>query len=473
MLTIFGKRESNPLGRKRIGTGQGFCDGLSRRSFLQIGGTVVGGVAAGGLALNDILGMEARAGIGSSQKSIINIYLPGGPSHLDMWDLKPNAPVEVRGEFSPIKTNVSGIEICEHFPRLAKLADKFAIVRSLADSDGAHDCYQCMTGHKKGERGPVGGWPTAGAWVSKLSKNNDPAIPPNLALMYQTGNRTWGDPYQAGFLGSQHNPFNMVGRKARGRSDNMVLKGITLERLRDRETLRNAFDQFQRETDANPKLSGVDSNLDQALGILTDSKLGDALDLSQEDPKTLERYGKSQEKFQRDGAPKMIENFCVARRLVEAGARYVALNYSRWDWHGGDGMNFPRSREEFPLLDQGLSALIEDIYDRGLDQDVSVVMWGEFGRTPKINNKNSRDHWPRANAAFLSGGGMRTGQVIGETTKNGEEPNKRPVKFQEVFATLYHNMGISAHREEDRVFDGSGTPRYPVDSGIEPIHELI
>ena len=136
-------------------------------------------------------------------------------------------------------------------------------------------------------------------------------------------------------------------------------------------------------------------------------------------------------------------------------------------------MNFPRSREEFPLLDQGLSALIEDLHERGLDQDVSIVMWGEFGRTPKINTKNSRDHWPRANAAILAGGGMRTGQVIGSTTKNGEEPNQRPVTFQEVFATLYHNMGISAHREEDRVFDGSGTPRYPVDSGVEPIRELI
>ncbi|MFP6614360.1 MAG: DUF1501 domain-containing protein, partial [Pirellulales bacterium] len=166
-----------------------------------------------------------------------------------------------------------------------------------------------------------------------------------------------------------------------------------------------------------------------------------------------------------------IENFCIARRLVEAGARYVALNYSRWDWHGGDGMNFPRSREEFPLLDQGLSALITDLYERGLDKDVSVVVWGEFGRTPKINKKNSRDHWPKANACLLFGGGMRTGQVIGKTNKLGEYPIQRLVKFQEVFATLYHNMGLDAHA--DRVFDSSGTPRYPVDSGIEPIRELI
>jgi uncharacterized protein (DUF1501 family) len=218
-------------------------------------------------------------------------------------------------------------------------------------------------------------------------------------------------------------------------------------------------------------MDGVDANMQQAIGILTDSKLGDALDLTKEDPHVVERYGKNDERFQRDGAPKMVENFCIARRLVEAGARYVALNYSRWDWHGGDGMNFPRSREEFPLLDQALSALVTDLHERGLDKDVSVVMWGEFGRTPKINNHNSRDHWPRANACVLAGGGMRSGQVIGETNKYAEEPVKRPVKFQEVFATLYHNMGMDAHR--DRIFDGSGTPRYPVDPGNEPLYELI
>ena len=167
----------------------------------------------------------------------------------------------------------------------------------------------------------------------------------------------------------------------------------------------------------------------------------------------------------------MVENFCIARRLVEAGARYVSMNYSRWDWHGGDGMNFVQAREDFPLLDSGLSALVTDLHERGLDKDVSVVVWGEFGRTPKLNNNNSRDHWPRCNAAILAGGGMKTGQVIGETNKFAEEPISRPVKFQEVFATLYHKMGLDAHR--DRVFDGSGIPRYPADSDIEPIHELI
>ena len=453
MLTILGKSDRS----------SGFCDKASRRSFLQ-----VGGAAMGGLALNQILELQAHAGTGSSNNAIINIYLPGGPSHMDMWDLKPNAPVEIRGEFNPISTSVPGIQICELFPRVAKMMDKFAIIRSLADSDGAHDCYQCMTGRRKSERGPNGGWPSAGSWVSRLAGPANEAVPPNLALMYQTGNRTWGEPGTAGFLGPQYNPFNMVGRKAREKSDNMILQGVTLERLGDREQLRQSMDSFRRQVDR--RYASVDSYVSQALGILTDSKLGDALDLSLEDPKIVERYGKSDEKFQRDGAPKMIENFCIARRLVEAGARYVALNYSRRDWHGGDGMNYPRSRQEFPLLDQGLSALITDLHERGLDKHVSVVVWGEFGRTPKINKNNSRDHWPRANAALMAGA-IRTGQVVGETNKFGEEPVKRPVKFQEVFATLYHHMGMNAHR--DRVFDGSGTPRYPVDAGIEPIRELV
>jgi uncharacterized protein (DUF1501 family) len=215
----------------------------------------------------------------------------------------------------------------------------------------------------------------------------------------------------------------------------------------------------------------MDIYTQQAIGILTTSKLADALDLSKEDPKILARYGKSEEKFQRDGAPKMIENFCVARRLIEAGARYVSLNYSRWDWHGGDGLNFPRSRQEMPLLDQGLSALITDLHERGLDQDVAVVVWGEFGRTPKINRNNSRDHWPKVSCAMVAGGGMQTGQVIGKTNRYGEYAVDRPVKFQEVFATLYKSAGIDY--KSVREFDQGGTPRYMVDQGIEPLRELV
>lgn len=457
MITILGKTTKSA---------NGFCDGISRRNFLTIGG-----MALGGIALPDVLRAEAQGRSGHSHKAIINIYLPGGPSHLDMWDLKPNAPREIRGEFSPIRTNVPGIEICELFPRMAAMMDKFIPVRSLCDSDGGHDAYQCMTGRRKGSRQPPGGWPAGGAWVSKMQGPVNQAMPPHLALMYTTGNRTWGEPGDGGFLGVAHAPFNLLGRKARSTAENMVLQGISLDRLQDRTRLRQSLDTFRREADAKGTMESMDLYARQAMGILTDSKLAEALDLSKEDPRIVARYGKSGEEFQRDGAPQMIENFCIARRLVEAGARFVSLNYSRWDWHGSDGMNYPKSREEFPILDQGLAALVTDLHERGLDRDVSVVMWGEFGRTPKINNSNSRDHWPQANAAMLAGGGMRTGQVVGSTNRLGEHPQDRPVKFQEVFATLYKNAGIDAGNI--RIFDQSGVPQYLVDPGIEPIREVI
>ncbi|MCA9081596.1 MAG: DUF1501 domain-containing protein, partial [Planctomycetaceae bacterium] len=326
-----------------------FCDGLSRRGFLTVGGFLMGG-----LGLPAVLRANPQE---RSHKAIINVYLPGGPSHIDMFDPKPDAPREIRGEFNPIQTNVPGIQICELFPRIAAMMDKFVIVRSLSDSDGAHDCYQCMTGRKKNDRQPPGGWPAGGAWMSHLEGPVTQAVPPHIGLMYQTGNRTWGEPGTGGFLGVQHSPFNVLGREARSSSESMVLQGITLERLRDRVGLRKSIDGLKRELDTTGTMESVDVSMQQAMGILTSSQLADALDLSQEDPAILARYGESNEQFQRDGAPQMVENFCVARRLVEAGARFVSMNYSRWDWHGGDGMNFPKSREEFPKLDQALAAL--------------------------------------------------------------------------------------------------------------------
>ncbi|MAB60747.1 MAG: hypothetical protein CMO46_09460 [Verrucomicrobiales bacterium] len=455
MLDIFGNSDNQST----------HCDGFSRRNFLK-----VGGMAAGGLSLDQVLAMESKSGSSSPHKSIINIYLPGGPSHLDMFDMKPDAPSEIRGEFRPIGTNVPGIQICELFPKLAKIADKFAIVRSLSDSDGAHDCYQCMTGRKKNSQSPAGGWPSFGSWVSKVQGSN-PGMPANVSLMYPTGNRTWGEAGTGGFIGMEHGPMGLVDKDPNSKAKSLTLKGMSLERLMDRENLRLSVDQMRRDADATGQMSGLDNYNKQALEILSDSGLANALDISTEDPKIADRYGVNDPKYQRDGAPKMIRNFLVARRLVEAGARVVSLNYSRWDWHGGDGMNFPRSREEFPLLDQGLSALITDLSERGLLNDVSIVMWGEFGRTPKINAKNSRDHWPKANFCLLAGGGMNTGQVIGATNSRGEEPIERPVKFQEVFATLYHNIGINMNNATVR--DSSGRPHYLVDQGIKPIHELI
>jgi hypothetical protein len=454
MLTIFGSRRH---GR--------FCDAIGRRDFLTIGG-----MALGGLALPQILRAEASQGTGRSHKAIINVFLPGGPPHIDMWDLKPDAPAEIRGEYSPIKTTVPGMEICELFPKLAAMAERFAIIRSISDSDGDHAAFQCMTGRKKNAQPPPGGWPAMGAWTSKLKGNVNPSVPAHVSLMYKTGARGWGEPGDGGFLGMGHTPFRLVGGKENMKSDNMVLQGVTLDRLQDRDGLRASLDKFRRQADASGSMDGLDEFAQKALGILTTSQLADALDLSKEDPKVVEKYGVDDPAFERDGAPRMCRNFCIARRLVEAGARVVSMNFIRWDWHGGDGMNFVNSKRDFPLLDSALSSLLIDLSERGLDKDVSVVVWGEFGRTPRLNNRNSRDHWPQANCAVLAGGGMKLGQVIGRTNRYAEHPVERPIQFQEIFATLYAKAGLNLNTRE---FDLRGRPQYLVDPGIEPIRELM
>ena len=443
-------------------------NGNSRRHFLR-----VGGMAAGGLSLPQLLAAEEAQNIGSSHKAVINIFLPGGPPHIDMFDMKPDAPREIRGEFSPMRSNVPGMEFCELFPKLARCADKFAIIRSLADSEGRHDPHQCMTGRRKAGGGvvPPGGWPNFGAWSSKL-QGSRPDVPANVSLMYPSKGGNWGDPYGGGFIGYPHAPMNLVDKDPMAKVKNLSLEGMSLDRLEDRSRLRESLQQFQRATEALGESSGLDVFHRKALNILAGSKLTDALDLSKEDPKIVARYGVNDPVYTYDGPPKMIRNFLVARRLVEAGARVVSLNFSRWDWHGtADLFNFKRAREDFPMLDQGLSALLTDLHERGLDQDVAVVVWGEFGRTPKINKLQSRDHWPRASFALMAGGGMNTGQVIGATSKDGGEPTERPVKFQEVFATLYHCLGIDP--TQATVTDNTGRPHYLVDSGIKPIRELI
>jgi len=457
MLTIFGK--PRPTG--------GFCDGMSRRDFLTIGGTLLGG----GLALPNLLAAESKTGIRHSHRAVINIYLPGGPPHLDMWDLKPDAPVDIRGEFKPIDTNVPGIQICELFPEIAKRMDKFVVVRSIVGSAGDHDAYQCMTGHKR-PQAQMTNWPSFGAWVSKVQGPANKAAPAHMSLMYPCGERRWGYPGEGGWLGLAHAPFNLVnGKSEKLESENMALKGITLDQLGDRVALMKSFDSLNRAIDDKGVMDGIDSYNQQALGILTSSKLVDALDVSKEDPKSLARYGKDDFKFERDGAPRMVRNFCVARRLVEAGARVVTLNFTRWDWHGSDGKNFVQARKDFPLLDNALSSLVQDLHDRGLEQDVSVIVWGEFGRTPKINKDASRDHWPQVSCAIMAGGGMKTGQAIGATNPKGEHAVKRPVTFQEVFATLYNNVGLDLRAV--REFDANGRPQYPVEPGTEPMHEVL
>ncbi len=438
---------------------RGFCDGLSRRSFLQIGG-----LAMGGASLPQILRAEQATGGRLGHKGIIMIFLPGGPSHQDMWDIKTEAPREIRGEFTPIKTNVPGVEICELFPRLAKIADKLVFIRTIVGATGSHYAFQCLTGRDHRNQ-PLGGWPSLGSVLSKLYGPVHPAVPPFVGLSPPMGHMPWADAGQPGFLGVAHAPFKPHGE---GRGD-MVLNGITLDRLGDRKRVLRALDRFRRDADATGMMEGLDAFTQQAFGILTSSRLAEALDVEKEDPRLRDRYGRGTPKNQADGGPKLLDNFLVARRLIEAGVRCVTLAFSRWDWHGN---NFGRAREDFPMLDQGVSALVEDLDRRGMLDDVTVVVWGEFGRTPKINQNAGRDHWPQVSCALLAGGGMRTGQVIGRTNRLGEYAQDRPVHFQEVFATMYKNLGIDINRVTVR--DLQGRPQYLVDaSKYQPMPELV
>jgi hypothetical protein len=248
----------------------------------------------------------------------------------------------------------------------------------------------------------------------------------------------------------------------------MVLNGVTVDRLADRRALLSAFDNFRRDVDNSGLMEGLDSFNQQAFGMLTSSRLLSALDLRKEDPRLLDRYGKGDPKVHGDAAPMLNEQFLVARRLVEAGARFVTVAYGFWDYHGN---NFGNARNDLPLLDQALSALLEDLHDRGLDRDVSVVVWGEFGRSPTINKDGGRDHWPRANCALLAGGGMKVGQVIGATDRLGGEPSERPILFGEVFASLYHALGLDVAKVT--LPDLTGRPQYLVPDGCQPIRELV
>jgi hypothetical protein len=448
MLTIFGQTNR-------------FCDGVTRRNFLRIGAL---GIGAASLNLTDIFRAEARAGVAptaASNKAVINIFLGGGPPHQDMWDLKMDAPTEIRGEFKPVATNVAGIQICEVFPQIAARMDKCAIIRSMVGASGGHDAVQCMTGYPPSSLMPLGGRPSMGSILAKIKGPVDPSVPPFVGLANPTQHLPWSDNGRAGFLGASYAAFRPDGQ---GMAD-LTLKGTSLETLADRKKLRQSFDGLKQEVDGS--LKGVDDLTERALGVLTSSKLVDALDLSKESERVRDRYGDGKPyKFQYDGAPTVNDHLLMARRLVEAGVRCVTLSYGRWDSHG---KNFDLVRDHGSKLDQGLSALIDDLDARGMLNDVSVVVWGEFGRTPRINKDAGRDHWPQVSCALLAGGGMKTGQVVGSTNRLGEFAKDRPVKFPEVFATLYHNLGIDL--SNTFLNDPTGRPTHLTDES--PMKELI
>lgn len=424
----------------------------------------------GGLSLPQLLQAESTSGTGHSHKSVIMVFLTGGPPHQDMVDLKPLAPVEYRGEFSPIRSNVPGIDVCEHMPLLAQRMDQLAVIRTLVGSEGRHSAFQCLHGHPTLNQ-PPGGWPCFGSSVSSLQGVVNDQVPPAISLQPRMGGAGWALPGQAGFAGMRHAPF---AANAPG-SHEMVLSGMTKKGLKDRRVLLQEVDTLRKRLETTDAIDGMDAFYTQAFEILTSGKLMEAMDVEKEDPDLLEKYGRGSKHPAGYGDAGWLRNedFLVARRLVEAGARVVTLSFGRWDWHGQPhGTNFDNARDHIPALDQALSALLDDLKDRGLDKDTTVLVWGEFGRTPKINNRGGRDHWPQVGCAMLAGGGIRAGQIIGETNARAEHPVKRPVHFQEIFATLYHNLGINI--DHATINDLTGRPRYLIDhTKYQPLPELV
>jgi hypothetical protein len=436
-----------------LGPRSRFCDGVSRRSFLK-----VGALGVGGLTLPGLMRAEAAAGK-KSHKSVIMVYLSGGMAHQDTFDLKPNAPAEVRGTFKPIGTNLPGIRVCEHLPHLAKCMDKLIVVRSLVGQRDEHSSWQSYTGTTM-NAAQREGKPHFGSVVARLQGQTDPVMPAFVDLSPTM----------------QHKPYNSPGPALLGRSaaavkvdgdEVAIMKNLAvpMEQLNNRKELLADLDTFRKQADRSTGLP-VDTFHDRAFDVLTSSKMVEALDVTKEPERTRDRYGRGSPKHQGDGAPQWNDQLLMARRLVEAGARVVTVAYGFWDTHGN---NFKTLEKRLPLFDQGISALVEDIHARGLDRDVTVVVWGEFGRTPKINKDAGRDHWSRVNFALMSGGGMRTGQVIGSTDTAAGEAKDDPIPYPSVLATVYKNLGLDPH---EMVYDVSNRPTPILPSTVQVIDKV-
>ena len=450
------------------------CDGLTRRNFMNIGA-----IGLSTFSLANILRAEAQHEIGSSQKAIINIHLDGGPPQMDTIDLKPDAPMEIRGEFRPISTRIPGFHVCELMPRLASIADRFAFVRSLVGADGKHDAFQCMSGFKTKNLQSLGGRPAMGCVLTKLLGAPSDATPTFVDLMQ--GRPLVRNSARPGFLGPSFTPFRPDISKVfpRELEEGMKLELASLgsqhttslkldaaldaKRLENRATLLDGLDRVKRQLDGSGAMDAMDRFHQQAANILTSSRFADALDLSRVPERELARYTAPDpggQRFYTADDNRATRKLLLARRLVEAGVRCVSVSLGDFDTHA---KNFPRMKYALPILDFGLHALITDLEERGMLDDVTVIAWGEFGRSPTINKEGGRDHWPQVGPAILAGGGMRVGQVIGSTDRTASRATSRPVSYQDIFATLYHNLGIDPHRVT--INDPTGRPQYLLDGG--------
>jgi hypothetical protein len=422
MLTIFSGRQRQ------------FCDGVSRRDFLR-----VGALSVGGLSMVDVLRARAQAAAApAAGKSVIMVFLHGGPSHLDMYDMKPRAAVEFRGEFRPVSSSVPGMECCELMPRQAQIMDRLAILRGLHFVE-EHSAHSLWTGYPERVKRPA-----FGSVVSYLKGRQD-GLPPYVSLMNQPLSE---DP---AYCGTAHRPFVPNGP---GLEDLQLVAAVSHDRLAARKQLLSGLDTVRREIDHRGALVGVDAYTVRALDMVGSTKSREAFDLDKEPQDVRERYGKANEDFLR------------ARRLVEAGISVVTLVVGGWDTHGG---NFTALRRMLPPLDQGIHALVTDLDERALSLDVAVIVWGEFGRTPRVNNSAGRDHWPRAGFAVLAGGNFKTGQTIGETDARGEEPKGLSMTSSHVLTSLYQHLGIDPGLA---IVDTSGRPT-PLLDEREPVPGLL
>ena len=412
------------------------CDGVSRRDFLHLGM-----LTTFGLSLADLLRWQAAAAgtpvRSATAKSCILIWLDGGPSHLDMFDPKPEAPSEVRSQFKAIPTSVTGLHICEHLPRTAAVMKDVALIRSLTHELGNHDTGTrfMLTGHRPT---PALEYPSLGSLVAQ-SRGFGGAMPPYVAI---PGDAVGGDSSaaRAGYLPGAFSAFN-VGNDPSHVGGLQSPEGVSFARGEARREMLRKMDAFTQHIEEGPVTRERDAFYEQAYRLLASTEAKAAFDLAREKPDTRERYGPS-----RIGAGCLL-----ARRLVEAGSRFVTVVDAGWDTHQQIFKELPDSRfpgsGKLPSLDRAYAALITDLRERGLLDSTLVVLMGEFGRTPKINALGGRDHWPRAGSVCLAGGGVKGGQIIGATNNFGEIPVDRPVSPPDLACTILQLLGVDPTRE--------------------------
>jgi hypothetical protein len=448
-----------------------YCDGMSRRSFVQLG---VAGMAS--VALPTVLrAKEASAARGTSKKdtSVILLWLDGGPSHMDLYDLKPNAPSEYRGIWMPIRTNVPGIEIGELFPKQAKCADKFSIVRSLHHDSGDHFTGgHYMLTSRGGANGldTTGKYPSIGSIVAKACGPRRDGMPAYVGVPYAMSIGLRPGYFGANYLGLEHNPFETESdpNSPNFQVNNLNLaSGLTVDRLEDRRGLLNQLDSLRRGIDASGTLDAIDRFDQAAYDLVAGSAARKAFDIGSEDPRVRDRYGRHP----------WGQSTLLARRLVEAGCTFVTVHFGGWDHH----WDLQRGMETYlPIVDTAVSALFEDLASRGLNERVAVVLCGEFSRTPRMNDGGNggpplskgtpgRDHWGNAMFCLMGGGGIQGGRIVGSTTAKGESPKDRPLRPCDIHATIYHVLGIDPTIS---FLNHAGRPVPAIDQG-EVIHELI